>query len=190
MTLADKVTSVRLVLAPLFFIVFVYFNSFWTVIVLWIIFIVSELTDLLDGMIARKRNEISDFGKLFDPFADTLTQLTYFLCFVMEGILHPFLLLAVLYREFGVLFLRNQLLSKGITLAASIWGKIKTITYIMAGALALAASSVMRLGFPESELYAGLRFAALIVFAVSVFLAVISFLDYVRTLKMAKGPIV
>ena len=99
MTLADKITSSRLILAPLFFVFFNYFDSFWTVIVLWAIFIVSELSDLLDGMVARKRNEISYFGKLFDPFADTLTQLTYFLCFVMEGILHPFLLLAVLYRE-------------------------------------------------------------------------------------------
>ena len=189
MTLADKITSSRLILAPLFFVFFNYFDSFWTVIVLWAIFIVSELSDLLDGMVARKRNEISDFGKLFDPFADTLTQLTYFLCFVMEGILHPFLLLAVLYREFAVLFVRNQMLSKGVTLAASMWGKVKTITYIMAGALALAASSVMRLGFPESELYAGLSLAAVIVFAVSVFLAIVSFLDYVRTLKKT-GPIV
>ena len=100
MNLANKLTFLRVILAPCFFIIYtlpMYFPSFfsrgsvWTIPVLWLIFIISEITDMLDGMAARKLKKISDFGKLFDPFADTLTQITCFLCFVLDGILPPVL---------------------------------------------------------------------------------------------------
>jgi CDP-diacylglycerol--glycerol-3-phosphate 3-phosphatidyltransferase len=195
MTLADRVTSVRLILAPAFFVVYLlpgiipsFFalpavgirgGATWTVPVLWAIFVISEISDMLDGMIARKRAEVSDFGKLFDPFADTLTQISYFLCFIIDGILPPLLFIAVLYREFSMLFLRNLMLKKGIAQGARPGGKIKTVTYILAGALALLASSVVRLGF-DGELYRWLVIAARVVFTLSVVMAVVSFLDYLR----------
>jgi CDP-diacylglycerol--glycerol-3-phosphate 3-phosphatidyltransferase len=198
MTLADKVTSVRLILAPAFFVVYLLpgvISSFfalpsvgwsggavWSVPVLWMIFVVSEITDMLDGLIARKRAEVSDFGKLFDPFADTLTQISYFLCFIIDGILPPLLFLAVLYREFSMLFVRNLMLRKGIAQGARLGGKIKTVTYILAGALALLASSLVRLGF-DGELFGYLVFAARVVFGFSVVLAIVSFLDYVRVYR-------
>ena len=195
MTLADKVTSTRLIMAPVFFIIYLlprffpsifgsapgsgafFIGSTWTVPVLWIIFVVSEITDMLDGMIARKRGEVSDFGKLFDPFADTLTQVTYFFCFVMDGILPPLLFLAVLYREFSILFVRNLMLRKGIALGASMGGKIKTVSYILAGALALFASSLARLGI-SGNISRAITFAAESVFVISVLFAVVSFFEY------------
>ena len=191
MTLADKVTSARLVIAPVFFVIYLlprFFPSFfavtpsWMVPVLWVLFVVSEITDMLDGMIARKRGEVSEFGKFFDPFADTLTQVTYFFCFVIDGILPPLLFLAVLYREFSILFIRNLMLKRGITMGARMGGKIKTVTYILAGALALLASSVLRLGMDDSY-YRWLTLAAEGVFVVSVILAVISFFDYVSVYR-------
>jgi len=119
MTLADKVTSLRLIMAPAFFVIYLFVpGGLGVVITLWALYIISEITDLLDGIIARRQGEISDFGKLFDPFADTLTQITYFLCFGIDGILSPFLVLAVLYREFFILFVRNLMLRKGITLGS------------------------------------------------------------------------
>ena len=199
MTLANKVTSVRLVLAPAFFIIYLSHRFFpsvfavarpssgeellltgpiWTVPVLWILFVGSEITDLLDGIIARKRGEMSDFGKLYDPFADTLTQITYFFCFVIDGILPSFLFLAVLYREYSVLFVRNRMLAKGITMGARMGGKIKTVTYVLAGGLALMASSALRLGLSDG-LYRWLCLAAVAVFLVSVIIAIASFIDYV-----------
>ena len=199
MTMADKVTSFRLILAPVFFIIYLlprFFPSVfavtppsaegnlafvgapWTVPVLWILFVGSEFTDMLDGMIARRRGEVSDFGKFFDPFADTLTQVTYFFCFVIDGILPPLLFLAVLYREFSILFIRNLMLKRGIALGARMGGKIKTVTYVLAGGLALLASSVVRLGI-SGGFYRGLTMAAEAVFVVSVIIAVVSFLDYV-----------
>jgi CDP-diacylglycerol--glycerol-3-phosphate 3-phosphatidyltransferase len=184
MTLADKVTSIRLILAPAFFVIYLLpqFFSFnfiplWTVSALWLLFVASEVTDLLDGFIARKRGEVSDFGKFYDPFADTLTQITYFFCFVLDGILPPLLFLAVLYREFSILFIRNLMLKKGITLGARMGGKIKTVTYIAAAALALMASSVVRLDL-GGNIYQWLVMAAKGVFVLSVIIAVVSFFDY------------
>jgi CDP-diacylglycerol--glycerol-3-phosphate 3-phosphatidyltransferase len=202
MTLADKFTSTRLILAPLFFVVFflpLFFPSFfqtaapragffpsagiaWTVPVLWILFIASEITDMLDGIIARKRGEVSDFGKFFDPLADTLTQITYFLCFVIEGVFPAFLFLIVLYREFGILFVRNLMLRKGVAMGAQMSGKIKTVTYIIAGALALIASSITRLGKCQ-EFYQQFSLAARIVFVISVGMAVFSFFEYLLAYK-------
>ncbi|MDR1567000.1 MAG: CDP-diacylglycerol--glycerol-3-phosphate 3-phosphatidyltransferase [Treponema sp.] len=191
MTLANKITSVRLILAPLFFVIYLlpqFFpklfesRTFWTVPVLWIIFVVSEITDYLDGMAARKCGEVSDIGKLYDPFADTLTQLTYFFCFVIDGILPALLFLLVLYREFGILFIRNLMLRKGIAMGARMGGKIKTVTYILAGACALLASSVRRLGL-DNSLYRITAITACAIFVISVIFAAYSFLDYVSVYR-------
>ena len=184
MTLADKITTSRLIFAPLFFAIYLLPRFFpalgpalWTLPILWVLFIVSEVTDLLDGKIARKRGEVSDFGKLYDPFADTLTQLTLFLCFVVDGILPAVLFLLVIYREFGILFIRNLLLKRGITLAARMGGKIKTVTYIAAAGMALLAASVIRLEW-GGELYRWLHIAAIVVFAIAVIVSIVSFIDY------------
>jgi CDP-diacylglycerol--glycerol-3-phosphate 3-phosphatidyltransferase len=188
MTLADKVSSLRLILAPVFFVVYLFPRFFpamgvvWTVPVLWVLFIVSEITDLLDGMIARKRGEVSDFGKLYDPFSDTLVQVTYFLCFVIDGILPVLLFLVVLYREFSILFIRNLMMKKGIAMGARMGGKIKTTTYILAGGLALLASSAVRLGL-ENVFYLVLSRVAMVIFALSVLISVISFADYVKVYR-------
>jgi CDP-diacylglycerol--glycerol-3-phosphate 3-phosphatidyltransferase len=149
---------------------------------LWAIFIASEITDYLDGMIARKRGETSDFGKLFDPFADTLTQITYFFCFVIDGILPSALFLLVLYREFGILFIRNLMLRKGIAMGARIGGKIKTVTYILAGACALLAASIVRLGFGDT-IYRTVSLAAEVIFIISVIFSALSFFDYVSVYR-------
>ncbi|MCL2602574.1 MAG: CDP-diacylglycerol--glycerol-3-phosphate 3-phosphatidyltransferase [Treponema sp.] len=194
MTLANKVTASRLVLAPAFFAIYLSPRFFpalfagtyllWPVLALWTLFLSSALTDMLDGMIARKRGETSDFGKFFDPFADTLTQVTYFFCFVIDGILPPALFLVVLYREFSILFIRNMMLRKGITMGARISGKIKTVSYICAVALALLASSVQRLGV-LGNFYPYLVIAASIVFSASVAIAIISLLDYISVYRRA-----
>ena len=187
MTLADKMTASRLVLSPIFFVIYLFFGAFWTVPVLWILFIVSEITDMLDGMIARKQGEVSDTGKLFDPFADTLTQVTYFLCFVIDGILTPFFFLLVLYREFSISFVRNLMLKKGVTMGARMSGKVKTVSYITAGALALLAASIARLGF-DYEIYRWALIAARAVFIFSVAVAVFSFIDYLAVFfKTSEG---
>jgi len=186
MSLANKLTFFRVILAPVFFIVYFlprFFPSWfaggtgWTVPVLWLIFIVSEVTDLLDGMAARKLNQISDFGKLFDPFADTIMQISCFLCFVIDGIFPAILFLLVVYREFAILLIRNLMLKKGVALAARLGGKIKTVSYIIAGGAALLTVSLQRLSVFES-LLPYFKIGALIIFIISVIISVLSFIDY------------
>jgi CDP-diacylglycerol--glycerol-3-phosphate 3-phosphatidyltransferase len=155
-----------------------FIGAFWTVPLLWILFLASEITDLLDGMMARKRGEVSDFGKLYDPFADSLTQITFFLCFVIDGILPPLFFLIILYREFGILLVRNLMLKKGIALGARKFGKIKTVACIVAVGFALLASSIMRLGF-STELFRIFALTAEVVFIFSVIISVLSFIDYI-----------
>ena len=189
MTLATTFTFARIVLAPVFFIVYslpVLFpgliSAAWTVPVLWVIFIGSELTDMFDGMAARKRNEVTDFGKLFDPFADTLMQLTCFLCFVIDGIFPALLFLLVIYREFGILFIRNLMLKKGVAMGARLSGKIKTVTYIITGGAALLTVSLQRLALFEF-LYPWFKTGAVVIFAISVVFSIVSFFDYLSVYR-------
>jgi CDP-diacylglycerol--glycerol-3-phosphate 3-phosphatidyltransferase len=194
MTLADRLTFFRLALAPVFFAVYLlpslvpaWFRggAGWTVPVLWVVFVGSEITDMLDGIAARRQKTVSDFGKLFDPFADTLMQLTCFLCFVLDGIFPAALFLVVVYREFGILFLRNLMLKKGVAMGARRGGKIKTVAYITAGALALLTASFQRLELPDVW-YTGAKTAALAVFCLSVVLSVVSFCDYLVVYRKEK----
>jgi CDP-diacylglycerol--glycerol-3-phosphate 3-phosphatidyltransferase len=193
MNLANKLTFFRVILAPVFFIVYLLPGFFpsrfingaaWTVPVLWFIFIVSEITDLLDGMAARKLKEASDFGRLFDPFADTLMQITCFLCFVIDGIFPAILFLLVIYREFGILFIRNLMLKKGTTLGARMSGKIKTVSYIIAGGAALLAVSLQRLAIFEF-LFPFFKTGAVIIFSISIIISIVSFIDYVLIYRKA-----
>jgi CDP-diacylglycerol---glycerol-3-phosphate 3-phosphatidyltransferase len=186
MNLADRITLVRIILAPVFFIEYMLLKTFqkelarymiWLIVLLWIIAIAAELTDMFDGMAARHYNLTSDVGRLFDPFADTLMQITSFLCFVIDGIFPVYLFLVVLYREFGILFIRNLMLRKGITMGARTSGKIKTVTYIIAGAIALVYASLVRLSVLEF-LHPVVKIAAIAVFSLSVIFSVLSFFDY------------
>ncbi|GHV93679.1 CDP-diacylglycerol--glycerol-3-phosphate 3-phosphatidyltransferase [Spirochaetia bacterium] len=183
MTLADKITALRLLLAPLFFIVYLLpGEARWTVPVLWALFIVSEITDLIDGRVARNRKEVSDFGKLFDPFADVLVRITYFLCFVITGVLPVVLFLLVLYREFGIQFLRVLMMKKGVAMGARKGGKIKAVAYMLAGLVALLAVSARRLGFGEL-VFSVLQKGALIIFLISVIISLVSFADYLSVYR-------
>jgi CDP-diacylglycerol--glycerol-3-phosphate 3-phosphatidyltransferase len=189
MTLADKVTASRLVLAPLFFAVYrlpVWFPEAmdwkWTVPALWALFLLAELSDLIDGKIARARKEVSPLGKLLDPFADVLARITYFLCFVLDGLLPAPILLLVLYREFSIQFLRNlMLLNKNTAQGARMGGKIKAVAYTVAGAVALLASSARTLGFYEA--FPVLRTIAAALFIISGLLAAVSFIDYLAVYR-------
>jgi CDP-diacylglycerol--glycerol-3-phosphate 3-phosphatidyltransferase len=194
MSLANKLTTSRIVLAPVFFIVYFLpdyvpslsaYSSAWTVPVLWIIAIVSEVTDMLDGIAARKRGEISDFGKFFDPFADTLMQITCFLCFVIDRIFPAILYLLVIYREFSILLLRILMMKKGVAMGARMGGKVKTVTYLTAGGVALLTVSFQRLGILE-HLIPYFKIGALVIFIISIIFSLTSFFDYLSVYRGTK----
>jgi CDP-diacylglycerol--glycerol-3-phosphate 3-phosphatidyltransferase len=199
MNTADKLTLLRIILAPVFFIL--YFLPqwlpvqwagalVWNVALLWVIAIIAELTDLFDGMAARRLKLSSDFGRLFDPFADTLMQMAAFLCFVVDGIFPAFLFLVIMYREFGIMFIRNLMLKKGIAMGARKSGKVKTVLYISAGGIALLYTSLLRLSVfellrPLAPYFQVVKIAALAVFCLSVIVSVLSFFDYLATYRKA-----
>jgi CDP-diacylglycerol--glycerol-3-phosphate 3-phosphatidyltransferase len=183
MNFANKLTLLRVILSPVFFIIYflpIQFshNAAWTVPVLIIIFIVSELTDMFDGIVARKYNIIGDFGKVFDPFADTILKITYFLCFVLDGIFPAILFLVVIYREFGIFLLRNLMTKKGIAMGARLGGKIKTVSYVVAGSSALLIVSLQRLSL-FVFLIPYIKIGALIIFIIAIIISILSLIDYI-----------
>ena len=184
MNLANKVTFLRIILAPAFFILYLleelYFpwlqSQLWVMAILWLLFIIIECSDWMDGLIARRRNEVSDFGKLFDPFADTLVRMSYFLCFVYTRILPVIPLLIILFREFGILFLRILMMKKGIAMGARKGGKLKAVSYALTGLCCLISVTLLRLGFLDFVFI--FRYAAFGLFVLSMVIAVVSFIDY------------
>lgn len=180
MKIADIFTLIRIILAPVFLVI--YFLPLWfgvgEVASVWILIpliIFAEFTDFLDGYFARKNNQVSDFGKLFDPFADVLLHLTVFFCYTLSGYVSPFILLLFVYREFGMLFVRLLAAKKGVAIGARKGGKFKTVIYVVAGFFSLFLESARRLGFvlPESLMYVGYGFYILGLLA-----SYISFIDY------------
>jgi len=95
------------------------------------VFIVAALTDVADGLIARKRNQITDFGKFMDPLADKVLTFAAMLWFVEIGMMPAWLVLIVIIREFMVTGIRLVAAAKGRVIAATMSGKIKTVVTIV-----------------------------------------------------------
>lgn len=184
MKLADFFTTVRIVLAPVFFILF--FIPVWTghgaVISVWILiplFAFMEFTDFLDGYYARKANQVSDFGKLYDPFADVLANLTVLFCFVLTGFLPAVLFLVILYREIAISFIRMLASRKGVAIGARKGGKTKTFLYVVSASVSLAIVSAERLGWSLGAADGPARAINLALYVLAVIVSVASFIDYV-----------
>lgn len=187
MTLPLLLTSARLALAPLFFLAF--FIPIWTgafgatsVVVLWIIFVGVELTDIADGAVARARNQISDLGKLMDPFADVISRMTYFLCFSFVGIMPAWVLIVIFYREFGIIFIRLLMYRDGTALAARRGGKTKALLYFAGAGFSLIVLTLERLEWLTGW-HDGLRIVAAVIYIAAAIMAVVSFLDYIRVYR-------
>ena len=94
------------------------------------VFIIAALTDVADGVVARKRNQITDFGKFMDPLADKVLTFAAMLWFVEIGIMPAWLVLIVIVREFMVTGMRLVAVAKGRVIAATMSGKIKTVVTV------------------------------------------------------------
>ncbi|MDR2863997.1 MAG: CDP-diacylglycerol--glycerol-3-phosphate 3-phosphatidyltransferase [Spirochaetaceae bacterium] len=191
MRIADKLTLVRICYAPVFLVfyllansespAFVWFSthSFIILLILTILLALVEFTDYLDGNIARKLKQVSDTGKLLDPFADALLHITTFFCFTYSRYMPPILFMIIFYREFGMIFLRMQTIKNGVAIAARPGGKLKTVFYIVAGFWTLAVNIYEKSGgwsIPCSDYFPVI---AIILFSICALLALISFIDYI-----------
>lgn len=190
MSLPNIITLIRILLSPVFFCVFYIPRWFETsslipLIILWVLFGIMEITDLIDGKVARKLNQISDTGKLLDPFADSLARLTYFLCFAIAGVLEVWIFLIILYRDLGVSFVRLMMARRGIAMSARFSGKLKAVVYAVSGIVGLGMMTLNETRLSENALSIA-QLVTTIFFIVSAAVALWSLADYFSALLTGK----
>lgn len=144
MNLANKLTIFRIILVPIMVVIpfFGIQGEVFGIPVTWIIvdfiFVIASITDKLDGYIARSRNQITAFGKFLDPIADKILVLAAMIMLVEASKLPAWIPIIVLFREFVVSGYRLVAVQEGgKVIAASIWGKLKTVTQMIALIIAL-----------------------------------------------------
>ena len=166
MTLASKITLVRVAFIPALM-VLMYLSGGQSGLWMWIslgVFIVASLTDYIDGYIARKYHQVSDFGKFLDPLADKLLVIAVMVMFCQWNVMPAWALMIVLTREFAVTGLRLVAVGKGVVIAAGWSGKVKTASTMIGLCLMMA--------FP------GLEWISITVMAVIVLTTVYSGIEY------------
>ena len=151
----------------------VLFNTEWLALV---IFLAAAGTDLLDGYLARRRHQVTTFGKLADPLADKLLISAAFICLVELGRVPAWMVFIIVGREFAVTGLRGIALSKGYTIAASDLGKTKMVIQVVAVSLLMIE--------PYSPVVADMAYFAL---WSAVLFATWSAVDYCRTFWLSLG---
>lgn len=132
MNLPNKITIFRVFMIPLFVVLMMLQripgNEFYALAV----YAIACISDALDGHIARKYNLITDFGKFMDPVADKLLVCSALICFVEQGLMPAWIALIIIARELIIDGFRLVAAGKGIVIAASIWGKAKTVVQMIA----------------------------------------------------------
>ena len=128
MNLPNKLTVLRVIMVP-FFVFFMLTDvggpaNKWIALIL---FCVASLTDMLDGKIARKYNLVTNFGKFMDPLADKLLVCSAMICMIEMGKLPAWIVIVIIAREFIISGFRLVASDNGIVIAASYWGKFKTV---------------------------------------------------------------
>lgn len=131
MNIPNQLTTLRVILIPVFMFFFTSDFSAGNIIAA-IVFIVASLTDFLDGHLARKWNLVTNFGKIMDPFADKLLVLTALIYLAISGIIPGWPVIIIIGRELLVTSLRALAADNGIILAARNLGKFKTVSQMFA----------------------------------------------------------
>lgn len=182
---SNKLTITRFCFAPVVFLAWYFlieleFHPPLGILILWALFFFSAITDILDGYFARKMNQVTDIGKLMDPFSDILLMVTYFVCFLNAGLMGVWAFIIILWREFTIMFIRMLLAYKQVALGASLAGKFKTVLYFISSVgglivLTLHAWVPAHLLLPMVE-----RFSS-ILFTIAALAALVSLADYLRS---------
>lgn len=134
MNLPNKLTLMRIAAIPVIIVLMLLENKVaWFRYVALLMFILASLTDMLDGKIARKNNMVTDFGKLMDPLADKALVVSVLILLVEQGRLSAIPVILIVVREFAVTSLRAIAAASPDqkVIAASMWGKLKTVTQMI-----------------------------------------------------------
>lgn len=170
----NVLTMLRLVLIPVFVILYVNGQDKWALAV----FIIASLTDLLDGRIARKYNLITNFGKLMDPLADKLMVCTTLICQGIYGIIPWVAIIIVLVKEVLMVIGAWVMLKNDVVVHSNMLGKVGMCAFVGALVLSFFHAEFLALGFPLDR----------IVLWLSVALTLAALIDYTRAgIKVLKG---
>ena len=187
MNLPNKITMARIALIP-FMLIVPLFNIEATVLggipvenlIILAIFLIASFTDYLDGHLARKHNIVTTFGKFLDPIADKLLVITALIMLVEWGIIPSWIPIITVAREFLVSGVRMLAAGEGTVIAASMLGKIKTVSQMIAISLAFVSTSAF-FAFVSEELIPlqlGINILMSIAMIVSVIATIWSGTDY------------
>lgn len=130
MNLPNKLTVGRLILT-VFFVAFLSSSTHWGDLAALALFLIASVTDWLDGYLARKLNQMTNFGKLMDPLADKVLVASALICLIPLGALPAWAVIVIITREFLITGLRQLALTRGVVLAADSLGKHKTAWQII-----------------------------------------------------------
>ncbi len=182
MTLANKITVLRIFLVPIFMI-FLLIKIPYGPLIAAGIFILAASTDGLDGYVARKQKTVTTLGKFLDPLADKLLITSALISLVGLGHLNPWIAVLIISREYAVTGLRLISASEGIIISASKLGKLKTISQIVAVVAIIIDSAFETVWFQQiiSNTYIAYypsEIMAAVTLFIAVILTIISGIDY------------
>lgn len=133
MNTPNRLTILRVLLIPVFLVVLVWAPAPWGPLIAAAIYGLASATDAIDGHLARKHNQVTDFGKFLDPLADKMLVITALVLLQHLGMVHPVITVIIIARELMVTSIRLLAASSaGKVIAAGGWGKAKTVTQMIA----------------------------------------------------------
>jgi len=189
MNIANKITIVRILMIPLF-LVFLLMQSIpfhnW---IAFTIFLVASLTDIFDGYIARKYDLVTNFGKFMDPLADKLLVCSALIGLIELGRIPAWMVILIIFREFVISGFRLVASDNGVVIAASFWGKLKTIVQIVMVHMLIIVDdfSAMVYWLIKIDLLVFFRILTIITTWLAIALTIISLVDYlVKNWKVMK----
>ncbi|MBQ7045321.1 MAG: CDP-diacylglycerol--glycerol-3-phosphate 3-phosphatidyltransferase [Clostridia bacterium] len=190
MNTPNKLTILRIIMTPIFMVTLLVDFKFHYIVAL-LLFIVASLTDLIDGKMARKHNLVTDFGKFLDPLADKMLTTAAFLGFIALdiGVGSVWIAFIVLFREFMISSMRLVAVSSGgKVIAANIFGKLKTVSQMVAIIYAITVEAFADL-FPKLEALANIfRIGTSVLLWISAILCIISGVIYMLDNKEFVDP--
>ena len=131
LNLPNILTILRVAITPFFLVTILMETLPHRFLIACIIFSIASITDAIDGHLARKNNQITNFGKFLDPIADKILTTAALLAFMSMGLCNIWIVMLVLTREFAISSVRMIAATNGVVIPANVWGKIKTVSQMV-----------------------------------------------------------
>ena len=186
LTIASKVTIARICLIPVFIVCYHLWGGLWSGAIPAAVFVLASMTDWVDGYLARSRNEVTDLGKFMDPLADKILVCAAMLALVELQAFPSWVALIIIAREFIVSGLRMVAAAQGKVIAASYYGKVKTVLQILA-ILLFIVKDTLQIKLLGGGIATGFTIFSWVVLAAAVAMTLVSLLDYFNKTKDLLG---